>query len=265
VASPPAELDMEHRILPRDVLSVAAFDEPDISGEFPVAQDGTINHPLLGRVPLAGQTVAAAQKTLWTLLEKDYLVNPRITVAVVRSVGRRVFVAGEVQKPGAYAMEPDETMTVIRLMSLAGGLKPTAAPAQAGILRLDGTRQRAIAVDLERLHASGGGAGDVPLQSDDVLVVPQAEGRQAVILGEVRKPGSYPIPAGQPVTLVGLISQAGGFTELAAPGRVRVVRQEGGNPRTMLVDVGAVLKGDARDKDLPLQAGDVVMVPQSLF
>jgi polysaccharide export outer membrane protein len=83
------------------------------------------------------------------------------------------------------------------------------------------------------------------------------------IIGAVNKPGSYPLEGA--VTVLQAISLAGGFTPIASPGGVKILRKEGEEEKVIEVDVGAITRGGDMSKDIPLQRGDTVVVPESFF
>ena len=88
---------------------------------------------------------------------------------------------------------------------------------------------------------------------------------QIVLMGEVEKPGVYPLPFGEKTTLLQAIAGAGGFTELASPDRVRIVRRTpDGHQTTLKVRVSDLLKG-GKQQDIPLEPNDVIMVPEVVF
>jgi len=89
---------------------------------------------------------------------------------------------------------------------------------------------------------------------------------QIVLLGEVKKPGVYPLPFGESITLLQAIAGAGGFTDLASPDRVRIVRKTPeGHQTTLHVRVSDLLGGKGRQQDIPLEPNDVIMVPEVVF
>lgn len=99
-----------------------------------------------------------------------------------------------------------------------------------------------------------------------VVKLLSTQSSQIVIMGEVEKPGVYPLPPGEPMTLLQAIAVAGGFTELASPDRVRIVRRlEDGRQTTLKIRVSDLLGGTGRQQDLPLEPNDVIMVPEVVF
>jgi polysaccharide export outer membrane protein len=89
--------------------------------------------------------------------------------------------------------------------------------------------------------------------------------KQIYVLGEVKKPGTYKIPVGSELTVLGAVSMAEGFTMIAAPDRTRVIRNVDGKNETITVEISAITQGGQKDKDISLLPNDIVYVPQSYF
>lgn len=89
--------------------------------------------------------------------------------------------------------------------------------------------------------------------------------KQVYVLGEVAKPGSYPLPTEAGLTVIEAITLAGGFSQYAAPDRTRVIRKRPGGSANIPIDVSAVTKRGDKSKDIPLEPNDVVFVPESVF
>jgi polysaccharide export outer membrane protein len=85
------------------------------------------------------------------------------------------------------------------------------------------------------------------------------------VMGEVQKPGSYPIPVESRITVLEAISTAGGFTPVAAQDRARVLRYVDGKSVSYTIDVKSITRQGLKDKDIALEPNDVVYVPQSFF
>lgn len=100
--------------------------------------------------------------------------------------------------------------------------------------------------------------------SDPAVVVSVKEyvSKRVVLLGEVQKPGSFPLSPG--LTLIQALSQAGGLTSIANKEQVRLTRAtKNGNTNTVVLDIGAITEG--RSPDIPLQAGDRIYVKERIF
>lgn len=106
----------------------------------------------------------------------------------------------------------------------------------------------------------------------DYLVNPQVSifvkeysNKQVYVLGEVTKPGSYPLPTEARLTVLEAITLAGGFTAVAAKDRTRVVRIVDGKNKTFIIEVSAITNRGEKHKDIQLEPNDIVFVPQSMF
>jgi len=260
--APPQGGDPAYRVGAGDVLSITVFGHPDLSLTPAVQPNGTIVMPLLREVPVAGLTVPEVQRKLRNLLEKDYLVDPQVTVKIQEYQSQYVIVLGEVNSPGRKPLR-GETRLVDALVD-AGGFKPTAS-AEVTITRTDGTfegGQRSITVSL-----AGGQMNEhdevnlsIELRNGDVITA--LGQRHVTVEGEVNRPGRY-VTDGQ-LTVSGAISEAGGRTRFASDNiTVRRISPETRETEIIEIDLGDVRKGD--EPDIVLLPGDVVNVPRRRF
>ncbi|MBI2187977.1 MAG: SLBB domain-containing protein [Acidobacteria bacterium] len=244
---------------PQDVLAVAVWDQPNLSGKFTVDADGSFTFPLVGRVEVGGLTLRTIEELLTTRLADGFLRNPQVNVTVDQYRSQRIYVVGEVRNPGAYTL--DGHMTLIEALARAGSATP-AASGEAVIVRPQPGNHRdepllpdaaeaaeIIRVDIKDLQ-SGGLARNVALQDNDTIYLPRAE--LVYVFGQVRTPGAYPLQKG--TTVLQALSLAGGVTDRGATGRIRIVRLEGAKK----VDVKVRLN-DA------VQPGDTIVVPERFF
>jgi polysaccharide export outer membrane protein len=163
----------DYRIHEQDMLYVEVFGEADISRRYKVSSQGEINHPLLQKVRLSGLTLEEAEALLTERLKKDFLVDPRVSVRVERSTARRVFIFGEVKKPGTYDVPPDQPMSLLRLFSLAGGFTELAAITRVLVVsQVDGS-ERTLKVNVSDILRGRGAVRDIPLRPGDIVTVPQ--------------------------------------------------------------------------------------------
>jgi len=106
-----------------DTVEVRVYGEDDLSMQLDVPARGTVDYAFVGPIELPGKTVRGVQQELHDRLLGDYLVDPKISVSIVRY--RNFYVYGEVARPGGYAWEPG--LTVRKVITLAGGLKERAS------------------------------------------------------------------------------------------------------------------------------------------
>lgn len=133
----------EYRIGVEDVLEVAVWKEPQLSTTAPVRPDGRITVPVAGEIEAAGKTAKELEALLAQKLASR-IASPTVTVVVKELNSSRVFVLGEVAKPGAYPMRG--SMTVVQALALAGGMTEFADKDGIVILRKAGAGQQRLNV-----------------------------------------------------------------------------------------------------------------------
>ena len=165
----PATTDPDYKIGPQDVININVWKEPDISRVVPVRPDGKISIPLLNDVLAAGLTPMQLASEITEGLKK-YMNGPQVTVIVTEINSRRVYVLGQVARPGAYPLLPN--MTVLQLLSSSGGFTEFANSKKIYILRTVGEKQVKIPFNYKDV-VSGRRPGDnIELQPGDTVVVP---------------------------------------------------------------------------------------------
>lgn len=153
-----------------DVLEISVWKNPDLSVTVPVRPDGRISVPLLGDVQAAGVTPLALKAVL-TNGYRDYVTAPGVSVVVKEVNSQKIFVTGEVAKPGAYDLR--SRTKVMQALAMAGGL--TAYAKQRVVVLRDGQGKegdRRIEVDLGAIVSGRHPEENIALQPGDTLVVP---------------------------------------------------------------------------------------------
>lgn len=235
-----------------DVLRVDIFRVPQYSGESQVLVGGTVNLPLVGSVDVGGLTIAEA-----TALMSDrygtYLRRPVLTVSLLRSRPLQIGIAGEVNRPGSYALsrEGSSLPRLTQLLRDAGGTTQAADVRQVQVQRqkADGSYEQ-FQVDLWALLQTGDQSQDVTLRDGDSIFVPTTKVPLAemtllseanfagnvtqpiniAVIGEVYRPGSYTLRGGQTQTGdAGLPGSSGGVSGTDSPTTVtRALQIAGG-------------------------------------
>ena len=165
----------DYRLGPENLLQIDVHYGKDgvISQKVRISSRNQITFPLIGEVDVTGLTVSELEKKLYTLLEKDYLVNPQVNVVIEEY--STVSVMGEVKKPGSYPIKGK--LTAVEAVSLAEGFTKIASPNRAKIIRVnpDGSKIE-IPVRLSDIMQGGRGhqKSNIDLQGGDVLVVPES-------------------------------------------------------------------------------------------
>ena len=200
---------------------------------------------------------------------KDQYLRPRDIIIVPSrgaEEGRNEFLAlGEVRSPGFHPYS--EGLDIVKTVTLVGGLGEFADWSGARILRPKPSGEYAIVpLDLNRLFSAADMAMNLPLQKGDIFFVPSVRNlvrAQVYLLGEVNRPGAVSLSTGPGATVARLILDQGGATQFANLGKVQIQRTApDGSKKTLVVDVGRILKEGSFEEDVPLQEGDVVIVPE---
>jgi polysaccharide export outer membrane protein len=161
--------DNNYVIGPEDVLNVNVWKEPDVSGAVPVRPDGKISLPLLNDVQAAGLTPMQLMNELTEKLKK-FITDPRVTVTVSTVNSRKVYVLGEVARPGAVPLAPE--MTVLQALTSAGGPTPYAKASKMYVLRKENGAQNKLAFNYKEVVKGKNVEQDVVLKPGDTVVVP---------------------------------------------------------------------------------------------
>ncbi len=164
----------EYKIETGDLLHITVFEQPDMETKARVTK-GEISFPLLGNVPVEGLAISELEKKFEMLLEKDYLVNPRVSVRVEEYHPKKVFVLGSVDKPGAYELSKEKPTTVLEAITMAGGFTKTAAVNDTKIIRkAAGGKEETIKVRISDITQKGDKDKDVTVLPNDVVFVPES-------------------------------------------------------------------------------------------
>lgn len=173
-AAEPAELQKptgksrSYALSPNDLVQVKVYQEPDLETKFRLAKDGTATFPLLGTINLGGKTLEEATTFIRDLLEKDYLVNPQVTLTVVEYAKRRFTVLGQVQKPGYYEIPNEETVTLLQAIGMAGGYTRLADSGRVTVKRKKESREVTYQLNA-RAMARDNDAHSFEILPDDII------------------------------------------------------------------------------------------------
>ncbi|MBI2221559.1 MAG: polysaccharide biosynthesis/export family protein [Acidobacteria bacterium] len=167
VGTPP--LPPDYVIGPDDLLAIVFWKESDMSAEVVVRPDGKIALPLLNDVVAAGLTPVELRDRL-AQAAKRYLTDPTPTVVVKQINSRKVFITGQVEKPGAYPLTGPTT--VVQLIATAGGLKEYAKSSHIVVMRAAAGRQTARRFNYKDVLKGRNLRQNVELKPGDTVIVP---------------------------------------------------------------------------------------------
>ena len=153
-----------------DMIEVRVFQESELSGVWRISLEGTIDFPLCGRVSMAGKTSSQAADALTQCLQHGFLKRPSVSVLVREYNSKKVFIFGEVAKPGTFPYE--DHMTIIQAILLAGGFSKSASKNSANVTRLIDGQERKIKIAVQDI--AEGREKNFELLPGDIIFVPES-------------------------------------------------------------------------------------------
>lgn len=175
-------------------------------------------------------------------------------IVFIPRANRQVLVLGQVNNPGYYIV--DAGARVLDVLAMAKDITPKADPSKVTLVR-DEDEIRIYTMDLNAVRQQYDLTSNIEVQGGDVLIVPEGE-HDALILGEVSHPGTYPVKEGE--RLFNLITKAGGLAQDEL-GEAIVVRKAAMEPRRIVVDLQTVLHEPDSSDNVEVFPGDLVYIP----
>jgi polysaccharide export outer membrane protein len=155
------------------MVRVTVYKEDDMTTEARISKTGDIALPLLGNVHVAGQSVAEAVADIRSRLDKDYIINPQVTLTIMEYAPQWVTVLGEVQKPSQVSIPPEGGLDLMGAIALAGGYSRMADPANITVLRTVNGRHEVLRVNAKKL-AGDSKSSTFMMQPGDTISVGQS-------------------------------------------------------------------------------------------
>ena len=232
-----------------DAIHIQVFQNPDLTIDTRVSENGTITYPLIGELTIGTLPIAAAEKKIADALEKGgFLQKPQVNITLVQVRGNQVSVLGQVGRPGRFPLETANTR-LTDMLALAGG----AVPGGDDVAIINGSRDGQPfhkLVDIPSIFLQGNVTDDIVLQGGDVVYVHRAP--VFYIYGEAQRPGAYRVERG--MTIMQALAQGGGPTQRGSEKRLRMHRK---------------VNGEMQETEPKLtdnvQADDVIYIRESLF
>jgi polysaccharide export outer membrane protein len=168
----PASAQLANRkIQPGDVLIIRVLNEPDMTQEAKVTNDGRVNYFFIGDVEVGAKTIGEAKSLIQDLLNKDYLVDPQVSIEVRQYALQVVTVLGAVNKPGQVILPPDRQMDLVEAIGMAGDFNRYANKDRIE-LRRRGQNTRYSYDDLRKMTDP---AKKVFVEPDDIIDVAESK------------------------------------------------------------------------------------------
>ena len=246
----PAVAKAEYPLGAGDAIRIQVFQNPDLTIETRVSENGSITYPLIGAVEIGGLSLASAEKKIADALQKGgFLQKPQVTIVLVQIRGNQVSVLGQVNRPGRFPLET-ATTRLSDMLATAGG----ATGGGDDVAVVVGTRNGKLfrkQIDIPSIYLENKLQDDLVLQGGDSIYVHRAP--VFYIYGEAQRPGAFRIERG--MTIMQALATGGGPTGRGSERRLRLHRKT--------VD-GSIVQITPQLTDA-VEPNDVIYVNESLF
>ena len=247
---------------PDDLLAVSVYDSPELTRTVRVDADGNIRLPMLkdpiqvqGMVP--SQLESAIAKSL---TRGKVLVDPIVTVTIVEYQSRPVNVVGAVKNPLVF--QATRPIPLLDAIARAGGLREDAGSdivVSQQVVR-DGKPARTTeTIPVRKLIDHADPSLNIMLHGGEEVLVPEA--LKIYVVGNVKKPGAYPIKNDEETTILQLLALSEGLAPYSAKVAYVYRRAPGGTKTEVPIELAKIMK--RKSPDVPLQANDILYIPDN--
>lgn len=161
--------DNEFALSPGDTFDVRVFGEPDMTGTYRVAPDGTIDFPLIGQVMVEGLLPHDLTRKLEDRLRDGYLRNPHVSILIKEQTSKKIIIIGQVVRPGTFSYAPN--MNIVEAITVAGGFTAIAAKNSTTVTRIEQGKKVSMRVPVADI--SEGKVGNYFVRPGDIISVPE--------------------------------------------------------------------------------------------
>jgi polysaccharide export outer membrane protein len=239
-----------------DFLDISEYHTPEFHSSVRVSAEGTVMLPMIGEINVSGMDEQAAAHAIEAaLLAKGMLLHPLVSVLVTAYVGQDVSVLGEVSRPGVYPYTYHHRL--LDLISAASGLSSNAGRLVNIFHSADPKTPHAVVLDPSGTDMTSD--HNPELSPGDIVQVSRAG--LVYVVGDVIRPGGFPVDPVQGLTIVQALSLAWGPSLNAAVGHALLIREQKGGRTMIALNLRRMLHG--QDPDQPVQDRDILYVPDS--
>ena len=238
-----------------DAIQILVFQNPELTMETRVSENGSITYPLIGKVDLGGLSIAAAEKKIADALKTGgFLQKPQVNIVLLKILGNQVSVLGQVNRPGRFPLETTNTRVSDMLATAGGAISSGTTPGGDDVAIVTGVRNGQTfrkKIDIASIFLTEKVQDDIVLQGGDIIYVHRAP--VFYIYGEVQRPGSFRVE--REMTIMQALAQGGGPTARGSEKRIRMHRKTAN---------GGIVQMEPLLTDT-IQPNDVIYVKESIF
>ncbi len=237
-----------------DLIAVSVYDAPELTRTVRVDPDGSIHLPLLTEgVQAAGMMPRELESAVADALKsEEILVDPVVKISVVEYHSRPISVMGAVRKPVTF--QADGTVTLLDALSRAEGLTE-----DAGTEILVSRAGSVEHIPVKQLLDKADPAVNLQLTGNEEVRVPEAG--KIFVLGNIRKPGAFPVRDPRDNTVLKLVALSEGLMPYSSKLAYVVRRSEAGPAQEIPIELEKIMQRKA--PDVPLEVGDILYVPDN--
>jgi polysaccharide export outer membrane protein len=247
---------------PDDLLALSVYDSPELTRTVRVDANGNIRLPMLkDPIPVRGLVPSQVETTIAkSLTQGKVLVDPIVTVTIVEYQSRPVNVVGAVKNPLVF--QATRPIPLLDAIARAGGMREDAGSdiVVSREVVQDGKPARVTqTIPVRKLIDNADPSANVMLHGGEEVLVPEA--LKIYVVGNVKKPGAYPVRNDEETTILQLLALSEGLTPYSAKVAYVYRRAPGGTKTEVPIELAKIMK--RKSPDVPLQANDILYIPDN--
>jgi len=257
----------EYILGPEDAVEISVLNHNELKMEVSVSPTGKIPYYFIGDIKAAGLSQFQLRDTIQKAIS-EFIKEPKVIVKITEHRSHKVFVLGQVQNPGVYRIKSE--MSLLEAISSAGGITSNAYLGGAYMVR----DSKILLVNFPELIKRGKADENIPLLPGDIIYLPDKNDHKVYVLGEVNR--QMTIPMEENLSLLGAITQAGGFTRNANKKSVVILRGNLSAPEIITVNIKKIwnrrsmnakqiLERAGLVANIELKRGDILYVPSKFI
>lgn len=255
-------------VVPGETLEVFVNEDPSFNGRYQVRRGGYIIMPQVGRIAIAGKTIPGAEAAVKRALQSSQLHRASVLIERVQGAdienGPLIYLTGEFRNPREWRIPKNITPTVFNVIASCGGTTDKADLTRVRVSRIAANKGVVEEVNIQKMLDGFGLTSDLTLDEGDVITIPAGPTSLVYLTGNIARPGSFPLKAGEKLSAYNAILQSGGFARFADQAGVYVLRAVPDGSKVKLpVNVKDIKRG--RRADVLLQSGDIIVIPEKWF
>ncbi len=254
-------------IIPGEAIEVFVKEDDTLHKVYSVRQGGYILMGNVGKIQVAGKTLAEAEQSIKEELSKEYIKNATVMVDRPENAefgnGTTIYLSGEFLKPGAWTVPVGLQPTIVTTILRSVGLKENADLTKVRLLRIVSGQPLVEEINVKAILSGAGLPTDVALKPGDIVHVPPFA-NVVYVTGNVVKPGALKLLPDDELSAYTAIMRAGGFSRFANRSKVYILRDMGNGAKQKIpVNIKDMQRG--KGSDIILKSKDIIVVPEKFI